>query len=165
MAVVASKSTLVTNADAVTQTLNDVTNSGARLRTAVATVELANGDSIASTYRMFRVQSNWRIHSVRIYCDAITSGAADLGLYQTAANGGAVVDADAYASAVSIASAITTGTEIAFEARDIANIAKKVWEDAGLTEDSKRAYDLALTLTAATTAAGTVSLALTYAID
>lgn len=166
MAVVALKSTLVTNADAASLTMNDVTVDGGRLREAVATIEVTNGDSIGSTFRMFRVKSNWRISEILLQCDAITSAAADIGLYQTAANGGAVLDVDAYASAQSIATAITISpVDVSVEARDIANVAKKVWEDAGLTADSQRDYDLALTLTAAATATGTVTLKLRYVID
>lgn len=164
MAVVALKSTIITNADASART--SVTLQGGRVRSQAATVEVANGDSIGSTFRMFRVPSNARVERIEVHCDAITSAAADIGLYQTAANGGAVVDVDAYASAQSIATAITlVANNAAFEARNIDAIEKRVFEDAGLTTDPQREYDIALTLTAAATAAGTVSAILHYVID
>lgn len=164
MAIVAKKSTRITNAEAVLQTYDNVVVNHGRKRTAAATVELASGDSAASTIRMVRVHSSWRIASIMLFCDAITSGAADIGLYQTAANGGAVVDADAYASAQTIATASKTGIECRFEsaATDIAKIEQQVWQDAGLTADPNRYYDLTLILTADTSAAGTVSLEVTY---
>ena len=162
MAVVALKSNRVTNADASVQTLDKVTLNHGRKRSICATIELANGDSIGSTYRMARVHSSWRLTRIDLYCDAITSGAADLGLYKIASAGGAVVTAGLYATAQSIASAIVTGTNINFEAKDIANIERQVWQDAGQTTDPNLWYDLTLTLTAATTAAGTVSLEVEY---
>lgn len=169
MAVVTLKGTQVTNADATTQTLNNSKVANGRIKEIADTIELANGDSIASTYRLARVHSSWRISDLILFCDAITSGAGDLGLYDTAANGGAVVDVDFFASAVSIATAITAGSSIAHEAGgagsqfgEIANIAKPLWQVLGLSVDPMKFYDIALTLTAATTAAGTVSMLTRY---
>lgn len=165
MAVVNTKSTLVTNADASPSTMSGVVVSGGRRRSMVATLEAVSGDSIGSTYRMFRVSSQWRIAEIVLYCDAITTCAADVGLYNVPGTGsadGSVVDADAYASAQSLASAITTGTNVAFEARNVDKIANQVWQDAGLTSDSGKQYDLALTLTAAAGSAGTISVELVY---
>jgi len=165
MAVVNVKSTLLTNRDAAPRTINPVVNDGARVRSKAFTVEVTNGDSIGSTFRLCDVPSNARINSLRLFFDSITSAAADVGLYQTTANGSAVVDADAYASAVSIASANTTGLEVMFEARNIDKVGKRVFEDAGLTTDPFRDYDLVATLTAAAGATGTLSGILEYVID
>lgn len=157
MAVVDRKSTVLTNRDASPAAMNAQYLSGGTVKRAVATFELANGDSIASIFRICELPRNASIHSIRIFCDAITSGAGDLGLYQTTANGGAVKSVSCYATAQSIASAITLGTEIMFEFRDVANLQRRVWEDAGDTADPGRNYDLAMTLTAAAAAAGTLS--------
>jgi hypothetical protein len=165
MAVVNVLSSLLTNRDAAQRTINPVTNDGARMRTKVAVVEVTNGDSIASTFRLFTVPSNARVLGLKVFCDAITSAAIDIGLYQTTANGGAVVDADAYASAQTIATANKLGIETAFEQRDIDKAENRVWQDAGLTTDSKREYDVVATLTAAATASGTLVVMLEYAQD
>lgn len=165
MAVVDVKSTLLTNRDAAPRTINPVVNDGARVRSKAFTVEVTNGDSIGSTFRLCDLPSNARINSIRIFCDAITSAAADFGLYQTTANAGAVVDADAYASAQTIATANALGIEVMFEARNVANVGKRVFEDAGLTADPYRDYDLVATLTAAATATGTLSGIVEYVID
>lgn len=163
MAVVNTKSSRVTNADSSTQTLDKIGVNQGRVHRQVATVETVSGDSIASTYRMLRVHSSWSIVSIKIFCDAITSAAADVGLYNIASrSSGAVVDADAYGSAVSLDTASTTGIEVAYEARDIANCERQVWQDAGATTDPGYWYDLALTLTAAAAAAGTISIELAY---
>lgn len=165
MAVVTTKTTRISNAENATQTLDSPGVNHGKLRRVVATLEAVSGDSIASQYRMVRVHSSWSIASIRLFCDAITTCAGDVGLYQCSAkpnNGGAVVSATTYASAVSLASAITTGTEIAYEARDIANLQRQVWQDAGATTDPNTFYELTVTLTAAAGSAGTISLEVWY---
>lgn len=160
MAVVNRNSTRIANATASPVVMDNVNNNHGRLRRQVATVELAGDDSIASKIRMFKVHSSWSISSIILYCDAITSSAADVGLYLS--NGGAVVDVDAYASAQSLATAITVGSNIAFEARNIDKIENAIWQDAGQSKDPGVYYDITLTLTAAATAAGTVTMEIDY---
>lgn len=163
-AVVALKSTFVTNADATPADLSGAYLAHGRLREVVGTIEAANGDSIGSTYRLGRVWSGARVCEVLLSCDAITSGAADIGIYDIAANNaGAVVDADFFASAQSIAAALKD-SNVTHEAGvyDIDDVEKRLWEGLGLTEDPKKWYDVVVTLTAATTAAGTISLKTRY---
>lgn len=165
MAVVNTKSTAVTNADSTTQTLNKQTLAGGRLRQSVGTIEAANGDDIGSTFRFCRVHSSWRISRVDLFCDAVTSGAMDVGIYDIASvNSGAVIDADHFASAASIATAITVGTNITHESGvyGVEDIEKPLWEALGLSSNPNKWYDVVGTLTAATTAAGTVSLVVTH---
>lgn len=163
MAVVNSKSTRVSNADASSQTLDSVVVNHGRKRSLCATIEAVSGDSIGSTYRMARVFSSWRITSIKLYLDAITTCAADLGLYHPAGrSSGAVVDVHAYASAASLATASTVGIELAYEARDVANIQRQIWQDAAATTDPGYWYDLVFTLTAAAGSAGTISLEVEY---
>lgn len=164
MAVVAVKAPSITTLDAGRPV--NVTTFGGRVRNQVETLDLTNGDSIGSVYRFFRVKSNWRPLVLSIKCDAITTCAGDIGLYQTAGNGGAVVSATTFATAQSLATAITTAeNNMLYEAGDIINIQKRFWEWAGASADSQIYYDIALTLTAAAGSAGTVSMALTYVID
>lgn len=165
MAVVALKGANITNLDASPAVLPAVTLNGARVRSISDTIEITSGDSIASTIRMARVPSSATILSIKIFCDAITSAAADIGLYRTTQDGGAVVDADCYATAQSIASASVVGIETAFEVRDIANIQRRVWQDAAATSDPGLLYDIVATLTAAAAASGTLSWIILYALD
>lgn len=160
MAVVNTKSSAVTNGDASPRVLNSARVASGAVREHVGTIEAANGDSIGSTFRFARIRSSDRVTSVQVYCDAVTSGAMDVGIYRTAADGGAVVDADLFASAQSIATAITTGTDITHESGvyGVEDIEQPVWQALGLTSDPGVLYDVVGTLTAATTAAGTVSL-------
>jgi len=166
MAVEARKSSLVTNADAVPAVLNNPRVDGGFERVKVSTVEIVNADSVASTYRMFRVPSNAVVTDLRIYAPDIgTTTATDIGLYRTAKDGGAVVDADFFASAVSLNAGAINGTDVLHEAAvfTIANSGKELWDALGLTSDPSVFYDVAFTLTADADATATVKLIGRYA--
>ena len=166
MAVVNTKSTVITNADATTgQTLNIKSLSGGVVKVARGIVETANGDDIASVYRFCRLPSHAKIVSVKLYSDDIgTTTIADFGLYRTAKDGGAVVDADAFASAVSLKDGAVSGTEIQHESAvyGVEDVEKSLWEIAGVSTDPKVMYDVCATLTAAADAVGTISLIVEY---
>ncbi len=169
MAVVNTKSTAVTNADAATQTNISLKIAGGRLRESVGTVEAVNGDSIGSTFRLARIRSNDRVSRVMLSCDAITSCAGDVGIYDIAANGGAVVDADFFASAQSLASALVNA-DVTHEADAAdagagfghADVEKPLWQALGLAADPYKLYDIAVTLTAAAAANGTIAMKVQY---
>lgn len=160
MAVVNVKTTKISTDD--TNSVKSA-HSGRPLMNLNGTVEAANGDSIASTYRLIRVGSNFVPTRLELAWDALGGSAAgDIGVYQVSANGGAVVDADAFASAVSLVSAGAWTSELEeAAAADIAKIGKPLWERLGLTSDPGLAYDIVVTLTAASGAAGTISAQLT----
>lgn len=167
MAVVTTKSGSITNRDATPQVMSNAILNGGMIRECAGTVELANGDSIGSKYIMCTLPSNARVSSILIYLDAITTCAADFGLYQTTANGSAVVDADFFASAQSLASASALGIEVAHEATgtyDIDDAEKPLWSALGLSSDPGIGYDLVATLTAAAGSAGTLSVKAKYVI-
>jgi hypothetical protein len=170
MAVVTTKSTAVTNADAASQTNNPLRIQGGRLHENVGTLEAVSGDSIASIYRLARVKSNCRISTLLLSCDAITTCAGDIGIYDiTAVNSGAVVDVDFFASAQSLATALVN-TDVTHEADSadsgagfgLADVEKPLWQALGLTADPGKLYDIAVTLTAAAGSAGTISLKVRY---
>jgi len=162
MAVENIKSTAITTADAAPPTANQVPLSLAngRVRNSIGVAPVDAAASIASTYRLIRVHSSWRLKNLLLSCTAITSAAGDVGLYDIpSVNAGAVVDADLFASAQSLASALAE-TNVLRESTTItvANLDKKLWQLLGLTADPGKYYDVAITLTAAATAAGTVAL-------
>lgn len=169
MAVVNTKSTAVTNADAATQTNISLKIAGGRLRESVGTVEAVNGDSIGSTFRLARIRSNDRVSRVMLSCDAITTCAGDVGIYDIAANGGAVVDADFFASAQSLASALVNA-DVTHEADAAdagagfghADVEKPLWQALGLAADPYKLYDIAVTLTAAAASNGTIAMKVQY---
>lgn len=164
MAVVTVKSGPITNRDTVPIVMTKAALMGGNVKAARGTVEVTNGDSIASKFIFFEVPSNAIPLRLLIGCDAITSAAADIGLYRTTKDGGAVVDADAFASAQSIASAIVVNTDVIHESAvfGVEDVEKELWEVLGLTADPNVMYDLVATLTAAATATGTLSLTLLY---
>lgn len=175
MAVVLGKSGVLTNMETVPIVQSPAGIANGNLKVARGVVELANGDSIGSIYKMCRIPSNAYVLRVLLYCDAITSGAADIGCYyaQPTRQGGAIatattgmvqVDLDVFATAQSIASALVVGTDVTHEAT-AANIDKletPLWQLCGLTADPAVDFDVCLTLTAATTAAGTVAVVVIY---
>jgi hypothetical protein len=144
------KSVQITNREASPRVLNDVGSGGAGIvrevfgHLASVTASL----SISSIIRLCEVPSNCRVSSVRIHSGAQTAGAADVGLYRTNADGGAVVDADFFGSAVSLASAVPD-TELLTESGvvTIAKMAQPLWQAAGLSADPKCMFDVALTVT------------------
>lgn len=166
MAVVTTKSTQITNRDATPRTINNPAGVQGAMFQAVGTAEAANGDSIGSKYIMCQIPSNAVGETVQLYCDAITTCAGDIGIYRTTGDGGAVVDVDFYASAQSLASAITTGTEVQHEADatdagvgfGLADLEKPLWQRLQLSADPGVMYDVVVTLTAAAGSAGTIGL-------
>ncbi|WP_433886947.1 hypothetical protein [Pseudomonas vranovensis] len=170
MAVVNVKSTAVTAGDAFPQTLTAQKIDGGRLRERVGVAEATATDSIGSTYRLVRISSGDRVSRLLLSCDAITTAVGDIGLYDIdAVNKGAVVDADFFASAQALTSALVN-TDVTHEADaadagagfGLADVEKQIWQALGLASDPGKQYDVAITLTAAATGAGTLVLRMQY---
>ena len=162
-----ANSDLVTNFVAVPQVLNPAQQLQGVKRIAQGTVALVAGDLGANdTVMLAPIPSNASITSIKLFNDDLDSGStntADVGLYTTAL---AVVDADAYASVItSLRSAVTTGTEVAFEARDINKMGQKVWQDAGLSSDPALTYFVGIGFPAAGHTAGDLSFIIEYVVS
>ena len=159
------KTTLISNREASPIVNTPVRLSGARKRSIIGTLETLTSHDTADIYVICPVESHWAITSIKVYQDALTAMAADVGIY-TAASTPVVVDVDAYASAVDFSGASLVGLEVAFEARDVANLGQQVWQDvataASLTVDSQTTYYLCLTLTGDISTAGTMSFKIEY---
>lgn len=165
MAVVTTKSGAITNRDATPRVLNNGALTGGVCKGFCATVEVANGDSIASKYIFGEIPSNAYGIQVELWSDDIgTTTISDFGIYQTTANGSAVVDADFFGSAVSLKDGAVAGTRIEHESAvyDPDDVEKPLWQALGLSSDPGISYDLVATLTAAADAAGTVSVKVRY---
>lgn len=167
MAVENLKSSAITNADATPLVLTNAIVAKGRLQEAVGTKQVSASASIGSTYRLARVPSNARVSDVLLYNDAFdTTGAADVGLYDI--NGGAVVAAAFFGSAVVLTAASTVGVNVTHESGvfGIEAAEKPLWEALGLSSDPHKEYDVALTLTAANGAGATpdVTLKVRYVI-
>lgn len=153
-------SSQITNRDAVPRVLEDSRESKARLMESCATLEAGAADASDSTYRFFSIPSNARVSQVLLSCDDLgTAGAVDVGLYDTTENGSAVVDADLFASAQVLTTALTN-SDITHESAvfGIEDSEKPIWEALGLSADPNKDYDVVATVTAAPESAGTISM-------
>lgn len=159
------KSAAITNRDATPAVLTSC--QGGRVRRAWGTVEaLAAGDT-GSTYRMCEIPSNARAIRVVLATDDLgTTATLDVGIYQNTANGGAVVDADFFASAINANSAAVAETMVSHEsgAYNIDDIEKPLWEALGLTADSNRTYDVVVTSAGDIDANGTITVIVDYVV-
>jgi len=133
-------------------------------------VETSAADDIGSKYVMCSVPSNARMSQLLLSSDDLGSvGAVNIGLYQTTANGGAEVDADFFASAQVLTTAISN-TDVLGEAvganasLDVSEREMPIWQAIGLTADSKIDYDIVLTVSQATELAGSVALEAIYVL-
>lgn len=166
MAVVDKLSTTITNRDATPKVATNASISKGTLLEAIGFIDAANGDSANSTFRFCSVPSNARISQVLLSCDGgASAGAGNIGVYQTTENGGAVVDADLFASAQALTSALVH-SDVTHESGEygIEEVEKPLWELLGLSADSKRYYDIVLTISTGIDAADTIGLKVRYVI-
>lgn len=145
MAVTNRNSTAIANLVATPRVINKPPLAGGMVRAFPGVVASAADDEATSVYRFCRVPSNACIFSV-LYsgADASSAGAINVGIYQTADNGGAVVDADLFASAFALTNGPDHNTELAFESGEytLAESVKPLWEVLGLSSDPCIDYDV-----------------------
>lgn len=126
----------------------------AREMVCMASLEKDAADDSTNALRFFRVHSSWVPVELVVKNDAITSVTdVNIGLYDI--RGGAVVNENVFADAVSVATANlgdvlddTTGLR--------EDYGEAIWERLGLTEDPELWYDLAITVISAATNGGTI---------
>lgn len=169
MAVVTTKSAAITNRDATPKVLNNAGATGDTLKQVTGLATIVNGDSVASKFIFFSVPSNAYVRSLKVTCPDIgTTTAMDVGLYRTTQDGGAVVDVDYWASAVSLSGGALSKSEIIGESGAagglLTNFEKRIWEILGLTSDPNLVYDVVGTLTGAADAGGAVVLEAQYQV-
>jgi hypothetical protein len=162
-----ANSDLVTNFLAVPQVLSSAQQVHGVKRVASGTIALAVADlGVSDTVMLAPIPSNATITSIKLFNDDLDSGStntADVGIYKQDLS---VVDADAYASAITtLRSANTTGVEVAFEARDINKMGQKVWQDAGLSSDPALTYFVGIGFPAAGDTAGDLSFVIEYTVS
>lgn len=157
-------STLISNRTATPSVKNEPWNNAAIKSTGVGLLEVSTAEDAADILRFCAVKSNAAIREVNLYCDAIsTAGAMDVGVYRTTADGGTVVDADFFASAQVVTSALTR-SNVAHESGvyGIDDLDKPLWEALGLAADPGVWYDIAGTITTDMGGAGTLGIDVVY---
>lgn len=163
MAVVTTKSATITNRDAVPAVINDGRLERGALRSSHGYVTAVNGDSIGSKYVLASVPSSAMVRQVLLSNDAITTCAADIGVYRNTKDGGAVVSAALFGSAVSLASA-QSNVDVTNESTNygVDKQEQPLWQAAGLTSDPGGTLDIVATLTAAAGSGGKVGADIRY---
>ena len=165
MAVVNLKSQPITDRDAVPAVKGLSALQGGILKAVAATIEIATGNTNASTYHMFSLPSNAIVHSLKVYSDDMGANTVtNIGLHRNTVDGNAVVDADFFASALSLKDGALNGVDILRESAVYApeDIEKPLWEALGLASDPNVIYDVVATLTVTADTGGTLSLAAEY---
>ena len=153
-------------------------STGGRMFVWSDTIAAASTDIEASdVIHMAELPSNCKVHSIKLFNDDIDSGTTntcDVGIYngntkftiggtETAAE--AAIDDDCYASAITdLRGAVLTGTEVAFEARNVNASENFMWEDAGLASDPGVLLRICLTMDAAGNTAGDITIKVIYSM-
>lgn len=158
-----NNATNITNREATPMVKSPSRDMYGKVRTFVATIEVAAADVDDDTYTMLAIPAGARVQSVRLANDAITAGTDyDIGLYSiTAGSLGAVKDADIYADGLDLSSARAVPTEVLFNgtgAKDMAEVLERVYEDAGDTDQLASEYYVVLTANTVGSAAGSITL-------
>jgi hypothetical protein len=96
-----SSSQVITDQEATPRVKVNLLEKGGVVKTAQGTLALASytGGTVGQWYLFVRVPLRARIIGVKLSQATTTSGAVDVGLYRTASNGGAVIDADFFKAA------------------------------------------------------------------
>jgi hypothetical protein len=158
------KSSTITNRDAVPKVVNDARLYGSLLQSAFGTATSAASDDTSSTYRLVAVPSNCIVRGV-YYSTAAQGGSAavDIGVFRDTLSGGAVVDADFFASALGTATALAR-TDCTYESA-VYTAAKRVqplWQAAGLSADPGGELDIVVSVQATVANAVAMSLEVQY---
>lgn len=146
MTVDASKSVMITNRDATPTVHTTAAVGNGRMFEAVGYVAAvtAAAESL-STYRFCEIPSNARVSQVLLSADDFTTaGTINVGLWRTTADGGAVVDADLFASAVDMSGGPFSNLDITYESGEYtyAESDNMIWEVLGLSADPNLMYDV-----------------------
>lgn len=161
MAINAYRTNAITNLDATPIVRANPWVHGGNSKQFAGTLDVVSDDTVGTTLRFFRIGSWMRPVSLVLFHDDL-GGVLNLGLYRTAADGGAVVRTDQFAESYPADQERHGGVNLRFHADHIGNIEKRVWELLGLHADPNLEYDVTATLVTPLTAGGTISLAGTF---
>ena len=157
------KSVAITNRDASPLVINDGRLERAMQRSAHGAVTAVTADSIGSTYIMASIPSTAMVRSVKLSNAALTSGAANIGVYQPTAKSNVAISAALFAAAESLATA-QSHVDVTNQSGTYTPLLEEqpLWQAAGLAADPGYALDIVVTLTAALTAGGVLALEVAY---
>ena len=151
MTVDAIKSKFITDATATPRVLNMPHRRG-DLKEGIGYVAPTAAAEAASKYFLFRVPSKARMSELLLTAaDFTTAGAIDVGLWQTAEDGGAVVDRDYFCSAFAMTGGPFARVNQMLESavNTIANSEDPIWSILAFTADPNVEYDVIAYVTTA----------------
>jgi hypothetical protein len=159
MATAEIKSDLITNIETLPIVYNGAQDMYGKLRVITGTFETTTSLDAADIVALCKVPAAGSVKSIKLYLDALSSGAVDIGLYTGPDSSTlTVADVDCYSAAVAIGGgADAAGLEVAYEARDINKINNRVYQDAGDSVGEFGEYWICMTTTTDLGAAGTCS--------
>jgi len=152
MTVDASKSAFITNVVATPRVMNNPHLRGKLVEAIGYNGTVTAAAEAASKYFFFRVPSKARMSELLLTAaDFTTAGAIDIGLWQTAENGGAVVDRDYFASALAMTGGPFARVNQMLESavNTVANSEQPIWQILGLSADPGVEYDVVAYVTTA----------------
>lgn len=159
-------STAATNARAVPRVPNSSFTESGILRTSRGSVTVTSGMTSGSIYHLVSVPADARIVSVKFNNPAgSASSAFDVGVYRTPGDGGAVVDADLFASALACTSA-NVDLDITGESTVNTNAKREqpLWQAAGLSTNPGGLLSIAATNTATNAATFSIGIEVLWTI-
>jgi hypothetical protein len=128
-------STLISNRAATPRVANDPFSNGVLKTTGVGICAVTTAEDANDILRFVMVPANAVVRNVRLSCTAVAvGGALNIGVYRSADDGGAVVDADLFASAVVVTTALSN-SDVTYESGEytLAESNMPLWKAAGLT--------------------------------
>lgn len=159
-------STLISNRAATPRVANAPWNTASIKNTGVGVIAVTTGEVVGNILRHTLIPANAVVRSVKLSCTAVAvGGAVDIGVYRTADDGGAVVDADLFASAVVVTAALSN-SDVTHESGEytLAESNMPLWQAAGLTAPPPSGYlVIASTVTTNMGGAGTLGVSAYYA--
>lgn len=174
MAVVKTKSTVITNRDAVPSVINDGRIERAALRSALGSVAVGAADSATSYYPLVAVPTNAMVRAVLVTAPSgMTTLAGNIGVFKNTVNAAGVTTGVAantssdtiFASAQSLASALNRSdvTNANSNAYGTDKREQPLWQAIGLAADPGGTFDIGIAVTTANTgAAGRVGIEVQY---
>jgi len=124
----------------------------------VSSFTITNGDSIGSIYEIANVPSGYVPIQIQLNSAAVAScNDTDIGLYETEAEGGAVIDENILADALDFSAGIAIGSELnCLKDLTVAKIGYTFSQIAGDVTGERQSYTLAATINVAATGTGKV---------
>lgn len=172
MAIVQTKSTAITNRDAVPAVINDGRLERGVLKSGIGSVAVGAADSATSFYPLVSVPTTAMIRAVLATAVAgMTTLAGNIGVFKNTKNSGgsttgvvANTSSDTFfGSAVSLAAALNRADETGAGSYTTDKREQPLWQAIGLAADPGGTFDIGIVVTTANTgAAGRVGLEVQY---